>query len=293
MTISGKIYAVPVNVHRSNLIWYSPQKLAQWGISAPPTSWPDFLSQADMLKARGVKAISVGATWTQMHLLENVLLGQLGASEYKGLWNGSTDWRSPQVIAALETFKSIMAVADVDTNDWQPNLDKVFAGTVAYNVMGDWAAGYLQGPKSLLYKQGFDAIASPGTAGIFNFLADSFVLSRNAPHQAAAEAWLKECASAQAQDIFNPLKGSVPARLDADKSKYTGYLSWAINEWQGSRTVVVGSLVHGAAANNKQRLEKRDRKGVQHLRPKQGLDPVRLRGRQRLHSQQIATPTRA
>jgi glucose/mannose transport system substrate-binding protein len=258
LTIDGKIYAVPVNIHRSNLLWFNPEKLTEWGIAAPPKTWSEFLQQAETLKAKGVKPISVGITWTQMHLLENVLLGELGVAKYNGLWNGTTDWTSAEVIAALETFKKVMAVADVGTDDWQPTIDKVVAGTAAYNVMGDWAAGYLQGPKALKYKTNYDVVASPGTSGFYNFLSDSFTLPKGAPHKAAAEAWLKECASPAGQDIFNPKKGSVPARLDADKSKYTDYLAWALQEWQSPSTTIVGSLVHGVTANNawKSEIEK-------------------------------------
>jgi len=258
LTIDGKIYAVPVNIHRSNLLWFSPKKLTEWGIAAPPKTWSEFLTQAATLQAKGVKPISVGQTWTQMHLLENVLLGELGVPKYNGLWDGTTDWKSAEVVAALDTFKKIMAVAVVGTDDWQPTIDKVVAGTAAYNVMGDWAAGYLQGPKALKYKTDYDVVASPGTTGVYNFLSDSFTLPKNAPHKAAAEAWLKECASTTGQDLFNPKKGSVPARLDADKSKYTDYLAWALQEWQNPSTIIVGSLVHGVVANNawKSEIEK-------------------------------------
>jgi len=258
LTIDGKIYAVPVNIHRSNLLWFSPKKLTEWGIAAPPKTWSEFLTQAATLTARGVKPISVGQTWTQMHLLENVLLGELGVPKYNGLWDGTTDWKSAEVVAALDTFKKVMAVANVGTDDWQPTIDKVVAGTAAYNVMGDWAAGYLQGPKKLKYKTDYDVVASPGTTGVYNFLSDSFTLPKNAPHKAAAEAWLKECASTTGQDLFNPKKGSVPARLDADKSKYTDYLEWALQEWQNPSTTIVGSLVHGVVANNawKSEIEK-------------------------------------
>jgi len=255
LTIDGKIYAVPVNIHRSNLIFFNPKKLTEWGITAPGKTWSELLTQGNTLKGKGVKLLSVGTTWTQMHLLENVLLGELGTAKYNGLWTGQTDWNGPDVIAALDTFKQILALSVVGTDDWQPTIDKVVAGTAAFNVMGDWAAGYLQGAKALKYKTDYDVLASPGSAGVYNFLADSFTLPKGAPHKAYAEAWLKECASKEGQDLFNPKKGSVPARLDSDKSKYTDYLGWALGEWQNSSTVVVGSLVHGVVANNAWKAE--------------------------------------
>jgi glucose/mannose transport system substrate-binding protein len=249
LSISGKIYAVPVNIHRSNLMWFVPSKLQGWGIT-PAKTWSEMLTQGEALKAKGVSLLSVGAPWTQQHLLENVLLGELGVDKYNGLWDGKTDWKSADVTKALETFKKVLTFSAVGTDDWQPTLDKVLAGSAAYHVMGDWAAGYLQGPKALKYKTGYDVVASPGSTGVYNFLADSFTLPKGAPHKTYAEAWLKVCASPEGQDLFNPKKGSVPARLDSDKSKYTDYLEWALKEWQNPGTKVVGSLVHGVVANN-------------------------------------------
>lgn len=255
LTIDGKIYAVPVNIHRSNLLFFNPKKLTEWGISAPPKTWDELLAQSKTLAGKGVKVMSVGTTWTQMHLMENVLLGSLGTQKYNGLWDGTTDWSGDDVVKALDTFKQILAASVVGTDDWQPTIDKVVAGTAAYNVMGDWAAGYLQGAKKLAYKTDYDVVAAPGSTGVYNFLADSFTLPKGAKHKQYAEAWLKECASPTGQDLFNPLKGSVPARLDSDKSKYKDYLAWALQEWQNPSTVVVGSLVHGVVANNAWKAE--------------------------------------
>jgi len=252
ITVDGKIYSVPVNIHRSNLLWFNPKTLQTAGISAPPKTWSEFLTQAETLKAKKITALSIGPAWAQMHLMENVLLGELGVDKYNGLWNGSTDWAAPEVVAALDTFKKVLEVSDVKSAaaDWQPALDKVIAGTAAYNVMGDWAAGYLSSAKKLKYKEGFDAIASPGSEGVYNFLSDSFTLPKNAPHRGAAEKWLVECGSVDGQDLFNPQKGSVPARTDADKAKYKDYLATALADWQNPNTKIVGSLVHGVVANN-------------------------------------------
>jgi glucose/mannose transport system substrate-binding protein len=252
MTVDGKIYQVPVNIHRSNLLLFNPLKLAEWGIAAPPKTWAEFLTQAETLKGKGVTPIALGPLWTQKHLLENVLLGELGAAKYAGLWNGKTDWKSAEVTAALTTFVKVLGFSDIKSAaaDWQPAADKVVDGSAAYLVMGDWAAGYLGATKQLAYKSEWSAAPSPGSAGVYNFLSDSFTLPVGAPHLGAAEKWLAMCASVRGQDLFNPPKGSVPARLDADKSKYSGYLADALADWQNPSTTIVGSLTHGAVANN-------------------------------------------
>lgn len=252
ITLDGKIYSVPVNIHRSNLLFFIPKKLAEWGIAAPPKTWSEFLTQAAALKAKNIIPLSIGPGWTQKHLLENVLLGELGVDKYKGLWNGTTDWKGAEVTAALNTYIKVLDFSDIKSAaaDWQPAGDKLIDGTAAYNVMGDWQAGYFGVTKKLAYKTDWDVVASPGTEGVYNFLSDSFTLPKGAPHKAAAEKWLIECASPAGQDAFNPQKGSVPARTDTDKSKYTGYLAAALAEWTSPSTKVVGSLAHGVVANN-------------------------------------------
>jgi glucose/mannose transport system substrate-binding protein len=251
ITLDGKIYSVPVNIHRANLLWYNPKALARLGLAGPPSTWAELLSQAERLKAGKVTALSIGPAWTQKHVLESVLLGELGPDKYNGLWSGKTDWAGDDVRAAIDLFGKVLGVSDLATaaGDWQPALDKVIAGTAAYNVMGDWADAYLGRSKSLRFKIDYDVTTSPGSSGIYDFLSDSFTLPRGAPHRAAAEKWLIECGSVDGQDAFNPQKGSVPARSDIDKSKYTGYLATALADWQSPSTTVVGSLTHGVVAN--------------------------------------------
>lgn len=252
ITINGKIYSVPVNIHRSNLMWFNPKTLRAAGITAPPTTWSELLAQADRLRAKNITPLSIGPAWTQKHLLENVLLGELGPDRYSGLWTGQTDWKAPDVLAALEMYKKVLAVSDVRSpaNDWQPALDRMANGTAAYNIMGDWADSYLGRAKHLAFRTDYDVVASPGSGGVINLLSDTFTLSVGAPHRTAAEKWLLVSGSTEAQDAFNPQKGSVPARVDADRSKYHDYIASAFNDWARPGVRVVGSLTHGMVASN-------------------------------------------
>jgi glucose/mannose transport system substrate-binding protein len=252
ITVDGKIYSVPVNIHRSNLIWFVPKTLQALGIAGPPKTWKEFLTQAATIKAKGKTALAIGPAWTQKHLLENVLLGELGPDKYTGLWNGTTDWKAAEVTAALDTFNKVLAASDIKSSaaDWQPAADRVTDGTAVYTVMGDWLDAYWGRAKKLAFKTDYDVAPSPGTTGIYNFLSDSFTLPVGAKHRAAAEKWLIECGSVEGQDLFNPQKGSVPARTDADKGKYKDYLAVALKDWQDPASKIVGSLTHGVVANN-------------------------------------------
>jgi len=252
LTIGGKLYAVPVNIHRANLIWYRPATLRSLGIAGPPRTWHEFLQQAATIRAKGLTPLTVGPEWTQKHLLETVLLGELGADGYKALWDGGNAWRRPDTRAAVDTFHQVLAQSDIASSaaDWQPQLDRVTSGSAVYAVMGDWAYSYLAIAKKQTWNSDFAAAASPGTDGVFDFLSDSFTLPTGARHPDLARRWLVECGSVAGQDLFNPLKGSIPARTDVDSSHYTGYLAWDLDQWRDPRTRIVGSLTHGVVADN-------------------------------------------
>jgi glucose/mannose transport system substrate-binding protein len=93
----------------------------------------------------------------------------------------------------------------------------------------------------------------PGTEGIYDWLSDSFTLPKGAKNRDAAVNWLKLCGSKEGQDAFNPKKGSIPARNDADTSLYGTYLQSALADWKSSE--LAGSLAHGVVANNAWNLD--------------------------------------
>ncbi len=249
----GNIYSVPVNIHRANVMWYNPAVLEANGVAVPATM-DEWLAAMDTLKAAGVTPLALGEQWTKLHLLETVLLGSLGADKYNGLWDGSTDWGSAEVTAALENYAKVLTYTNSDSASlsWQDAAQLVVNGDAAFNVMGDWAAGYfIELGKTAMTDYGWAPV--PGTVGVFQFLSDSFVLAVGAPNEEAAMDWLKVAGSKEGQEAFNPVKGSICARTDCDKSLFGEYLQSAMADW--SNNVVVGSLTHGVVANDSWKSE--------------------------------------
>lgn len=258
----GKIYSVPVNIHRANVMWYNPAVLSANGIDpASLTSMDAWFAAMDKLKTAGVIPLAMGEQWTAMHLMETVLLSSLGPDKYNGLWDGTTDWGGADVTKALENYKKMLTYvnSDASTLTWQDASQLVVSGDAAFNVMGDWAEGYFKELKKAP-RTDFGWMAVPGTQGNFQFLSDSFTLAANAPHRDAAIAWLTICGSKEGQDAFNPVKGSIPARKDGDKSLYDEYLQSAMDDWARDR--VVGSLTHGVVANDSWKTEINNALGV-------------------------------
>jgi glucose/mannose transport system substrate-binding protein len=249
ITVDGAIYSVPVNIHRSNVMWANPSVLADNNIEMPAT-WDDFFVAAEILDAAGIIPLALGEQWTQLHLFETVLLGELGTSAYNGLWDGSTDWAGADVTAAVETFARVLEYTNSDAASlaWQDASQLVINGDAAFNIMGDWAEGFFRVDNSLVEQEGYTWAASPGTEGTFQFLSDSFTLPKDAANRDQAIAWLTVAGSAVGQDAFNVQKGSIPARSDADRAIYPPYLQSAMDDWASNE--VAGSLTHGVTASN-------------------------------------------
>lgn len=249
----GNIYSVPVNIHRANVMWYVPDKLTEWGVE-PPTTWDEFLDTAATLQGKGVTPLAMGEQWTSMHLFETVMIGSLGADGWKALWDGSGDWASADVTDALNTYASVLDYTneDASTLTWDQAAQLVVDGDAAFTIMGDWAEGFFKS-LDLEPETGFGWAPAPGTDGMFDFLSDSFVLPVNAKNPDGAIAWLKVAGSQEGQDAFNPIKGSIPARSDGDRSLYDVYLTSAMDDWASD--TVVGSLTHGVVANDAWKTE--------------------------------------
>jgi glucose/mannose transport system substrate-binding protein len=249
-----QIYSVPVNIHRANVMWTNPALLADLGVSVP-TNWDEFFMVCETIEAADKICLSMGEQWTAMHLLEVVLLGELGPAKYNALWDGTGDWGSVDVTAALDTYAMVLEHVNEDAASltWQDAAQLVANGDAAFNIMGDWVDGYFSGDTAggnlgLVPGEGYGWAPPPGTDGVFQFLSDSFTLAKNAPHPEAALAWLTEAGSKSGQEAFNPVKGSICARTDCNTSLFNEYLQTAMADWASD--TVVGSLTHGVTAND-------------------------------------------
>ena len=243
------IWSVPVNIHRSNVNWYIPANLESWGVEVP-ASWDEFLAIAPSLEAQGIVPLSLSENWTVNHLWESVALDVLGAEKFSKLWDGTLAFNSADGVAVWAMFDQILEYTNADASSlsWQQATDMVVNGQAAFNIMGDWAAGYLTTTLGLVPATDYGWAASPGTDGVFMALSDSFGLPKGAPNRDNVVAWLALLGSKEGQDAFNPIKGSVAARTDSDLTKYNVYGQSAAADWK--KDTIVGSLVHGFVAND-------------------------------------------
>jgi glucose/mannose transport system substrate-binding protein len=248
ITYQGEIWSVPVNIHRSNVLWYNKQVFEDQGLT-PPTTFDEFFAVAQALQAADIIPLAVGGAdkFETPHLFESVLLGTFGPDDYAALFQPGADWSDPRVEEAIGTLSQMLEYSNSDRSalGWAAAMDLVLEGRAAMTIMGDWAHGYALS-KGAEPDVDYGWVAAPNTQGVFMWLSDSFGLAKGAPNPDQALAWLAVCGSKEGQDAFNPAKGSIPARTDADRSLYDVYLQYSIDAF-GSETLAP-SIVHGAAA---------------------------------------------
>lgn len=250
LTQDGGIYSVPSNIHRANVLWANPAVLKKAGIEADKSydSLDAWIADLKKIKAEGIIPLSIATDWTQVHLLETVLLADLGAEAYNGLWDGTTDWGGSEVEDALADYSTLLSLTNTDRQglDWPDATQLVIDGQAAFNVMGDWAEAAFQEQEKTLGTD-YTATPVPGTDGVFDFLADSFTMPVDGPNPEGTEAWLDTIASDEGQVAFNKAKGSIPASTTADTADFGEYQQTAIKSW--SEDEIVSSLAHGAATS--------------------------------------------
>jgi glucose/mannose transport system substrate-binding protein len=248
VSANNNYWSVPVNIHRANVLWFNKKVLTDNQIQ-PPETFDDFFNAAEKLKAKGITPLALGdkEPFASAHLFETVLLGVLGPDGYKGLWTGATRWDDAKVTTALENMKKMLGYINSDhaALTWDQANDQLIQGKAAMTIMGDWVNGDYTQKKF----NDYGWTLAPGTKGMFDALSDTFALPKGAKNRENALDWLKLAGSVEGQDAFNPLKGSIPANVNAGKSAgYNEYLKSTMKDWTSH--TIVPSVAHGAAAKD-------------------------------------------
>jgi len=242
-------YAVPVNIHRVNVVWYNKHVLDEHGISANITTWEDFFAACDKLVAEGMsKPISLGDSgkWAATHVLEQIIASE-GIGFYEDFINGKvTSAANTTLQDALTKFATYLSYVNENhaALTWDQATAMVIRGEAAFNIMGDWANGeFLVANKT--YGVDYGTFPVPGTGDMYGLCIDCFEHPKGVKHPENSLKWLKVVGSKEGQDAFNPIKGSISARTDADASKYGPYQKAAIANFTTVH-YMYPSIVHGS-----------------------------------------------
>jgi len=227
-------YAVPLNIHRLNLIYYGTRALDSYKSAHAGRSFldaaelcpNDVATRLEDPDERLELKIAVGTKDSfalTLLALENVLPAVAGATPYNEVTGGTLydelflgnlsekQWHEP-VLHALQCVQYLSrSFLRDDQLSWADALNRVDTGDADFSIMGDWANGEL---RQALSEERVDARPFPGSEGTFVFTSDTFPLPVAARYAEESEELLETLASTEAQLAFSEEKGSIPARAD-------------------------------------------------------------------------------
>jgi glucose/mannose transport system substrate-binding protein len=219
----GHFYAVPVNIHGQNWLFYNNAVLEKLG-AQPPTNWDDVFPLLDRIKAAGLVplAFSGQKTW-ERGLFNAVLVGKGGPEMFVAFW-GKRDGavvKSPEFRAVVDTYRRLHAYVDAGSpgRNWNDATTMVIQGRAGMQVMGDWAKGEFTAAGQTAGKEYGCTILSNHTAG-YLLGGDVFAFPRqkNAEVTKTQQKLAEVMLDPATQIAFAQKKGSIPVRLDLDVS---------------------------------------------------------------------------
>ena len=239
VSYNNHVYSIPIGTHRFNTLFYNKKIFDQYGLT-PPTTWDEFYQVGDALKAQGITPLAIGAKdgfYVSIVVWDGMLIARSGVQFRESYFGGTADPTTNDAMIAdtLTEMTKVMSYTNDDrsTVDWDGAAQEVIDGTAAMTIIGDWAKGFFL---SQGWQSGVElgALPTPGTQGTFVYIADSFALPLGVPDRDAAVTFLNMIATTQAQDVFNPIKGAIPTRSDADISIYDSLGQQAIQDFATS-----------------------------------------------------------
>jgi glucose/mannose transport system substrate-binding protein len=217
VSVDGKLYGIPANVHRLNSVFYSRKVFERFGLSEPK-SVDDLRAMGKKLRGSGVSLLALGShePWTvSLMVFECLLIAREGPDTYRRYFEGSLKADDPRIVRTLQASLELLDLANPDheTLSWLQAVDMVVRGQAALTVMGDWARVSFNA-RGLVLGVDYGEIAFPGTEGTFVFTSDAFPLPAAARNPAGARHLLATIGSVEGQRAINAAKGALPARLD-------------------------------------------------------------------------------
>ncbi len=256
MKHDGHYVAAPVNVHRVNWLWANPEVFRKSGASIPST-WKQFISEADKIKAAGFTPLAHGGqAWQDATLFEAIAL-EKGAQFYHDSFIGLSDetLRSAEMVDVFQTFKKMRDYVDTGFSgrDWNIATSMVINGDAAMQIMGDWAKGEFTAAGK---KAGVDYVCypAPGTSEMFTFNIDSLAMFsvKGEDNQKAQQDLARLILEPEFQETFNLNKGSIPARLNMSREKFDSCAHSSMDSFLASSSTgnLLPSMAHGMAASS-------------------------------------------
>jgi ABC-type glycerol-3-phosphate transport system substrate-binding protein len=157
--VNGKVYQLPANSQTVPVVYYNKSLFAKAGITTPPKTYAELLTDAGKLKAKGTTPFVVGGGKDIHDALGPTFAGILGTDVYAQNPNWMHDRRAGKVkftdagyVKAEGKLADLAAKGYIDkrmlSQDYPATQSAFLSGKGAMYAMGNWFASAADDPKS-------------------------------------------------------------------------------------------------------------------------------------------------
>jgi len=249
----GDLVIAPINIHRLNNIFYNVDVVEEIGVDPDEADSPEALLEmfeaADDAGYVGL-AQQTQEPWGILQFWEMVFIGQHGVDAYEQFLEGDAESLESEIESSLDLVEQTSEYYNEDASSvaWDEANNDVITGDAAFHHNGDWAAGEYEGADDFEYGEDWEYAVFPGTEDVYTMVIDGFVYPANNPTPEATEAFVSYCTTTDAQERFNPHKGSIPPRTDASMDEFPEFLQNQMDDFEASGQQTV-SISHGSGLN--------------------------------------------
>jgi raffinose/stachyose/melibiose transport system substrate-binding protein len=169
VTADGKIYGIPGELETIG-VFYNKQIFEDNDLPEP-TTMADLTAAADELAGNGIVPLAVGDQegWEGGHLLSMALGSAIGGDAMNELFNGDRSWDSPEVVAALQTWKDFhdqgYLPEEPTAVNYEASQAMFYSGEAAMIPTGSWLVGEIDDNTD--FEVGYVPFPAPDGDGVF------------------------------------------------------------------------------------------------------------------------------
>lgn len=170
VTVDGKLYGVPGELETIG-IFYNKDIFAELGLEEPQ-SISDLQAASDTIAEAGMIPMAVGDKegWEGGHLLSMALSSAVGSSGMEALLAGEETWDSPEVVEALEFWRTAEQEGHLPKSptsvDYDNSLSLYYSGDAAMVPTGSWLVGEIDDNTD--FETGYIPFPAPDGPGIYS-----------------------------------------------------------------------------------------------------------------------------
>ncbi|MBN2550762.1 MAG: extracellular solute-binding protein [Anaerolineales bacterium] len=227
VSVGGKPYVVPLNMHIQNILYYNLKLFNELGIQ-PPTTFDELLAACETIRAAKPEMACLGLgskeKWGDAFVFDSILLELGGADWYVKLYKGEIDVATDTIFSdALAKFQQLIPNINTDHSGltWDQAVSLVGSNQAAMTLMGTWAIGAFVKGSNWQPGVDFGAVTFPQKPErVLLFHPDTYGMTVGAPDPEATMNWLKVVSSAELQIPTDVTQGGLFARTDIDPMEF-------------------------------------------------------------------------